>query len=776
MKIGVNLLELTPGKIGGMEQYIRNLIWYSTKKTDAYSFYLFLNPNNFDSFDEADNRIKKIVITHTEDRNLQLYRYIEDLELDIWFCPLLVLEPQFVNVPTVVTIPDIQHEFFPEFFSKEIIEWRKENYQFSAQKADSVLTLSNFSKQSIVEKYSVREKKVHSIHLDSDKVFYEKPLKDKNEKVKVKYNLPENYIFYPANTWPHKNHLRLLEAMKILKNIGKLNTKLILTGSADQVHSAVMDFINKNQLSEDIFFLGYIDQEDMPYIYLNATSLVFPSLFEGFGIPLVEAMRSSCPIICSNAGSIPEIVEDCALLFDPYNPQDMAEKIERIVSDKELGTSLIDKGKARVSQFSWEKNAQQTLEIFSRITVNNRDICQYPLVSIITPSFNQGQFIRETIESVLNQDYPNLEYIVMDGGSTDETVEILKSYDQRIKWVSEKDEGQADAVNKGITIAKGEIIGWLNSDDTYLPGAVKKAVETLLYHNELGMVYGEGYHVKMDGSIIDRYPTESFNYRRLAEICYICQPTAFFKKRVLQDVGMLDKSLHLCMDYELWMRIGKSYTVGYIPHYIATSRMYEDNKTLSRRREVYEEIIKTVKKYYGYAPISWIYGYGDYLMNGKRGIIFALRVVLLFLKYNYSNIPYTVSMSKDLIKAKLKQRYRPQAFTGRYEDGWVSRTYIFEEQIGAPDTVKGLIIEGRHLWPYEENLKIKITINGEYVSTQEISEKGQYEIRVEDLKVKDTKNLLVQMASNKTFCPKRLGINGDVRELSYIIDNIRVLN
>ncbi len=774
MKVGVNLLDLAPGKIGGMEQYIRNLIWYSTIQDEKYSFYLFLNTDNFDSFDEASQRITKIIIDHDKDRSLQLYQYIEDLKLDMWFCPLLILEPRFINIPTIVTIPDIQHEFFPDFFNKEIIEWRKENYQFSAQKADAVLTLSNFSKQSIVEKYEIKEEKVHSIYLDSDKVFYEKTLEKKNKEIRIKYNLPPKYIFYPANTWPHKNHIRLLEAMKILKNDFQLDIKLVLTGSADRVHDVITDFIYKNQLREDVLFLGYIAQEDMPYIYSNAVSLVFPSLFEGFGIPLVEAMRSSCSILCSNAGSIPEVVEDCALLFDPYNPKDIADKVRLIVSDRDLRTILIEKGKTRAAQFSWEQSSQETLEIFNEIASKEEKIQQYPLVSIITPSFNQGQFIKETIDSVLNQDYPYIEYIVMDGGSTDETVEVLKSYGEKIKWVSEKDEGQADAVNKGIAIAKGEIIGWLNSDDTYLPGAVRKAVETLLHHKELGMIYGEGYHVRADGGIIDRYPTESFNYDRLAEICYICQPTAFFRKEVLLNVSMLDKSLHLCMDYELWMRIGKSYTIGYIPYYIATSRMYEDNKTLSRRKEVYEEIIKTVKKYYGYVPISWIYGYADYLMDGKRGIRFILKAVLLFLKYNYNNIPYTIKMSKSLIKMKLKQRYRPQAFTGRYEDGWVSKTYIFEKQLCDSDGRRGLIIEGRHLWPYEENLKIKITINGEDITREEIVEKGYYKIFVDISKIKDAQRMIIQMVSNKTFCPKKLGINGDIRELSYIVDDIRL--
>ena len=131
-----------------------------------------------------------------------------------------------------------------------------------------------------------------------------------------------------------------------------------------------------------------------------------------------------------------------------------------------------------------------------------------PLVTVVTPSFNQGRFIRETIESVLSQDYPNLEYMVIDGGSTDDTLSILKSYQDRFAWVSEPDRGQAHAINKGWRCAKGEILAWLNSDDIYQPGAIRTAVEYFIHNQQVGMVYGEAYHVDESGQPIDRYPTE----------------------------------------------------------------------------------------------------------------------------------------------------------------------------------------------------------------------------------------------------------------------------
>jgi glycosyltransferase involved in cell wall biosynthesis len=182
-----------------------------------------------------------------------------------------------------------------------------------------------------------------------------------------------------------------------------------------------------------------------------------------------------------------------------------------------------------------------------------------PLVSIITPSLNQGRFIRKTIESVLSQDYPRLEHLVMDGGSTDETLDILRSYGDRITWRSGPDGGQAAAVNSGVRLAKGEILGWLNSDDTYQPGAVTAAVEHLIAHPETAVVYGNAYFIDEHNVVFGAHPTEDFDLNRLAETTLICQPTAFIRRSAIEAVGMLDTTLHYCMDYDLFIRLGRRF-------------------------------------------------------------------------------------------------------------------------------------------------------------------------------------------------------------------------
>jgi glycosyltransferase involved in cell wall biosynthesis len=228
-----------------------------------------------------------------------------------------------------------------------------------------------------------------------------------------------------------------------------------------------------------------------------------------------------------------------------------------------------------------------------------------------------GRFLPETIESVLSQDYPRIQYVVMDGGSTDNTVDILRGHGSRIEWVSERDEGQSDAVNKGFQRARGEIFTFLNADDIYYPGAVRAAVEAFAARPDAGVVYGNAWYTRENGSHIKRYPVQAFDYDLLGHLCFICQPASFLRSKVWAEMGGLDTRLHLTLDYDLWLRIAERYPLVYVDRDFATSRMYLDNKSLGRRREQFREIVKITSKHRGYVPLNWLYGYAGYLLDGK---------------------------------------------------------------------------------------------------------------------------------------------------------------
>lgn len=232
-----------------------------------------------------------------------------------------------------------------------------------------------------------------------------------------------------------------------------------------------------------------------------------------------------------------------------------------------------------------------------------------PLVTIVTPSFNSGRFIEQAIESVLQQDYPRIEYLVVDGGSTDDTLAILARAKRRIRFISARDFGTADAVSRGFGITKGGILGWLNADDYYLPGAVSAAVESLLADPDAAAVYAEALWVNETGKVLGPYPTvQPYNPAMWTRECHICQPTCFFRRSAYEAIGGLDISLKSAFDYDLWIRMAHSYRFISIPMCTAASRMHSENLSLRRRDLVFQESLQVLKRHYGYVPLNWIYG------------------------------------------------------------------------------------------------------------------------------------------------------------------------
>ncbi len=189
-----------------------------------------------------------------------------------------------------------------------------------------------------------------------------------------------------------------------------------------------------------------------------------------------------------------------------------------------------------------------------------------PLVSIITPSFNQARYLEATIQSVLTQDYPRIEYIIIDGGSTDGSVEIIKRYEDKLAWwVSKKDKGQTDAINKGFARAKGDILAWINSDDTYNPRAVGQAVKYLVEHSEVGMVYADCDFIDEKGRVIGTFNAAQTDYRKLRQgYVHIPQQTMFFRAKYWKEFGPLDPSFYFAMDYDLWTRIAAHAPLKYV--------------------------------------------------------------------------------------------------------------------------------------------------------------------------------------------------------------------
>ena len=213
-------------------------------------------------------------------------------------------------------------------------------------------------------------------------------------------------------------------------------------------------------------------------------------------------------------------------------------------------------------------------------------------VSIVTPSLNQGQFIEATILSVCNQDYPHIEHLVMDGGSTDGTLDILRQYEDAVFWISEPDEGQSDAINKGLRRAHGDILAYLNADDTYTPGAVATAVGCFEANPDVDMVYGDCNIIDEHSRVVEVIRTKDFDLADLLRTNPIPQPTVFFRRRVLDAVGFFDAHLHYAMDYDYWVRVARQHRIRRIPEVLANFRMYRESKSVSQLDGFYGELVK----------------------------------------------------------------------------------------------------------------------------------------------------------------------------------------
>jgi glycosyltransferase involved in cell wall biosynthesis len=228
-------------------------------------------------------------------------------------------------------------------------------------------------------------------------------------------------------------------------------------------------------------------------------------------------------------------------------------------------------------------------------------------LSVVIPSYNQAQFLPATLDSILSQASPEIEILVFDGGSEDGTLSILESYGGKIEWVSQKDGGQADAINQGLRRARGDILAYLNSDDVYFPGALKTVLNYFKTHSKCLALYGDGWHLYEDGSIMERYYTERWSYPRLLDVCYLCQPAVFWRREVMERFGVFNDTLRYAPDYDYWLRVGREIDFSYLKGaYLAGSRLHQATITLKHRVLVHHEILQVAMRHSPRPPYRWL--------------------------------------------------------------------------------------------------------------------------------------------------------------------------
>lgn len=380
MNIGINAITFVPGKIGGMETYLRNLV-DRIQRTDNVNSYLLLCDRRFagefpvvgdnlrirhvDYARPSLNWFLRGLFRNTVNVDI-LKREMRKVEVDLIHHPFTVVTPLGSGIPGVLTFWDMQHEFFPEFFDRVELRKRRQIYPASAREARRIIVSSRFTGDCLVEHYGVANEKIEVIPTGYGPEYRVIDDPEGLQQIRNKYGVDRPFLFYPAATWPHKNHKNLLAALGILKESYQFDGELLLSGIAMQSHGEILSEAERLGLTGNVRLLGYLPAADLPYLYNCARMMVFPSLFEGFGIPLVEAMACGCPVACSDTTSLPEVAGDAGVLFDPLKPDQIAETVWSVWADEAKQREMRERGLDRARLFTWDETARRTLEVYRK--------------------------------------------------------------------------------------------------------------------------------------------------------------------------------------------------------------------------------------------------------------------------------------------------------------------------------------------------------------------------------------------------------------------------
>lgn len=760
VRLAINVRTLWPDRIGGLESAFRHVMGRLLERHGALvEVTLFTSRVNHGAFAAWGDAVRRLLLPD-DAWEAALHRALP--RFDVLWCPLFFLEPANPPIPAVVTIPDLQHEVFPEFFTPDVLALRIAGCRATTTHAAGVLTLSEHSRQHIQRTHHLPDDRVHVIALDAGADFARPADATRTRMVRARYGLPERYALFPANNWPHKNHRGLFQALARYRERFGEPPSMVLTGATDAGGIDICAEIAAAGVSAHVRHLGFVDAHDMPALYDGAALLVFATLFEGFGIPLIEAMRRGTPIVAAHTTSVPEVAGDCGLLVDPRDPDAIAAAMHDVVTDSVGTRARVARGLARAAQFSYDAAADATWRVLHDVasrpfeshvpSVSPGDDAPAPVsrrlrpkVLVVTPSLNQGRFLRETIESVLAQGYENLDYVVADGGSTDDSLEILRSYGTCFRWTSGPDGGQAAAIAHAWRGSDADIVAWLNSDDTYLPGAIDAAVDYLLAHPEASMVYGQAWYTNAESQRLEAYAVKPFDRQALAAECFICQPAAFMRRDVLQAVEPPDPALKYCMDYDLWIRLSQHFHLDYIDTFLATSRMHPDNKTLGQRDGVFREIAKVTRRHFGAVPQSWIGGYVRDLRTREEG---AAR-----------HLPTSVQQQR---LAALEDRVRSEVDGALYDDGWAGRRTVVV--LECDDSGRVTLECDCPVWSQVGNLTITASAGGQILARHQVQGHDRFFLT---LPLPPRSRTAVLLEASEAVIPLHHELSDDARPLSF---------
>jgi glycosyltransferase involved in cell wall biosynthesis len=382
----IDLRWMHPGLAGGIENLSRSFLNHLLQ-LDSSNRYTVLVPSevryDFDTrhcsnfaliaSDGPSTYLRRAVLNARDHRSpmseLEALQRIHELRADVALSIPGYINPDLAALRNVEILPDIQHEYLPEFFSPQALEERRRIYTASARQAAHICAISEFTRRTLIERLNIPPGRITTTHLAADPMFHPgSSARRGHHRVLERYGLRAgDYLLFPANTWPHKNHVIALEALRVLREAYDLDPLLVCAGAPKEAHGELLAKVKDAGLESRVRFLGYCHPTYMPALYQGAAALVFPSLFEGFGLPPLEAMWCDCPIVCSNVTSLPEIVGDAALLVDPRSPEALADAMNRVLTDADLRCRLIERSRERVKRFSWTKFTREVVSVLHQV-------------------------------------------------------------------------------------------------------------------------------------------------------------------------------------------------------------------------------------------------------------------------------------------------------------------------------------------------------------------------------------------------------------------------
>lgn len=368
MKIGIDARVLGCKQIGGVATYTYNLI-ANLAKIDADNEYIIFHSLPEDlAFSKRNFRVKVIQVPPYEffKEQLALTYEVTKERLDLFHSPFYL--PPIVRLSkTILTIHDLNPDENPELYQdKKMVSYFRKWRRKVAQKTDRIITVSNYVKKRVEDSLLIPKVKIGAIHSAQDERFGRVANRDLTNKIKDDCHIKGDFLLYVGHIQPWKNLNRLIEAFALIKKRG-IKEKLVLAGGKGWAIKEIETLTKELGLKGEVIITDFVPGDDLPLFYQAASAFVFPSLMEGFGIPVLESMACGTPVICSNVTSLPEVAGEAAIFFNPLDVPEMAEAIFRVLTDEGLRNDLIKKGFKRSKEFSWEKTAKETLKVYKEV-------------------------------------------------------------------------------------------------------------------------------------------------------------------------------------------------------------------------------------------------------------------------------------------------------------------------------------------------------------------------------------------------------------------------